>query len=116
MILREWRGRVPHEKTDAYVAFLEHIALPHYGRTAGHRGTWLLLDREQGDAAEITLLTLWESRDAIRAFAGDDISRAVYYPEDDDFLLEKPERLRHYDVLHGPAEFGDMPIRLSVRY
>ena len=113
MILREWRGRVPHEKTDAYVEFLERVALPHYGRTAGHHGTWLLLDRERGDDVEITLLTLWESRDAIHAFAGSDISRAVYCPQDDGFLLEKPERLRHYEVLHAPEE---IPFRLSVRY
>lgn len=116
MILREWRGRVPHEKVDAYIGFLERIALPHYGKTSGHRGTWLLTDREHADGVEITLLTLWESRDAIHTFAGDDISRAVYYPEDDDFLLEKPERLRHYDVLHAPASQADIPFRLPVRY
>ncbi|HEX7029601.1 MAG TPA: antibiotic biosynthesis monooxygenase [Gammaproteobacteria bacterium] len=101
MILREWRGRVPHEKADAYVDVLGRTGLAEYAATPGHRGSWLLVDRE-GDAAEFTLLTLWESRDAIRAFAGDDISRAVYYPEDDAFLLEKPERLRHYDVLRRP--------------
>lgn len=101
MIMREWRGRVPHDKVDAYVRVLERTGLPHYAGTAGHRGSWLLLDRERDDAAEITLLTLWTSRDAIRAFAGEDIARAVYYPEDDDFLIEKPEFLRHYEVIEA---------------
>jgi heme-degrading monooxygenase HmoA len=58
----------------------------------------VLLDRE-GDTAEYTLLTLWESRDAIRAFAGDDISRAKYYPDDQHYFIHMPDKVRHYDVL-----------------
>jgi heme-degrading monooxygenase HmoA len=100
MILREWRGRVPHEKVDGYIKVLEKTGLREYAATPGNRGVWLLLNRD-GEAAEFVTLTLWESRDAIRAFAGDDIGKAVYYPEDDEYLLEKPERLRHYEVLKG---------------
>lgn len=103
MILREWRGRVPREKIGEYLGVLERTGLKEYAGTPGHRGSSVLVDHSgDGEIAEIVLLTLWESRDAIRAFAGEDISRAVYYPEDDAFLLEKPERLRHYDVLHWP--------------
>lgn len=105
MILREWRGRVPREKIDGYIEVLERTGLKEYAATPGHRGTWLLLDRHADGGsrtAEFTLLTVWESHEAIAAFAGEDISRAVYYPEDDGFLLEKPERLRHYEVLRQP--------------
>lgn len=102
MIIREWRGRVPREKTAAYLGFLRARAMPDYARTPGHRGTWILLD-EGAEVSEFLLLTLWDSRDAIRAFAGDDISLARYYPEDPGFLLEMPERLRHYDVQDMPA-------------
>lgn len=106
MILREWRGRVPHEKVDAYVEILNHTGLKDYAATPGHLGTWLLLDRG-GDATEFTILTVWTSREAIRAFAGEDIGKARYYPEDENFLLEKPERLRHYEVLvHPQTAFG----------
>ena len=48
----------------------------------------------------VLLLTLWESEDAIRRFAGDDIGRAVFYPEDERFLLARDERVTHYDVVH----------------
>ncbi|HEX6930085.1 MAG TPA: hypothetical protein VF267_12585 [Gammaproteobacteria bacterium] len=105
MILREWRGRVPREKVDAYLGVLEQTGLKEYAATPGHRGTWVLVDHDcdgDGRTAEFVLLTLWPSREAIAAFAGEDIGRAVYYPEDDGFLLEKPERLRHYDVLRRP--------------
>ena len=103
MILREWRGRVPQDKTDAYLEFLDNKGTHGYAATPGHRGTWIVLDTEsEPGVTEFTLLTMWESREAIRAFAGDDIGRAVYYPEDDGLLLEKPERLRHYTVVRAP--------------
>jgi heme-degrading monooxygenase HmoA len=98
MIMREWRGRVPHEKAEAYEEFLHASGIRDYTSTPGNRGAWMLIDRS-GDAAEFTLLTLWESEDAIRAFAGEDIRLAYYYPEDDQFLLEKPKYVRHYEVL-----------------
>ena len=102
MILREWRGRVPREKTAAYLEFLRTRAMPDYAATPGHRSTWILVD-EGPEVSEFVLLTLWESRETIRAFAGNDISRARYYPEDPGFLLEMPERLRHYAVCDQPA-------------
>jgi len=51
---------------------------------------------EQG--TEFITFSLWESEDAIRAFAGDDIETAVYYPEDERFLVEKEPRVRHFQV------------------
>jgi len=102
VILREWRGRVPREKTAAYLEFLRTRAMPDYAATPGHRSTWILVD-EGPEVSEFVLLTLWESRETIRAFAGNDISRARYYPEDPGFLLEMPERLRHYAVCDQPA-------------
>jgi heme-degrading monooxygenase HmoA len=98
MIMREWRGRLPHHKVEDYLDYLKVTGLPEYAATPGHRGSWVLLDRE-GESAEYTLLTLWESRDAIRAFAGDDIARAKYYPEDHRFFTEMPEKVRHYELL-----------------
>ena len=49
--------------------------------------------------AEFLLLTLWESEEAIRRFAGDDICRAVFYPEDDRFLVERDDHVNHFDVV-----------------
>jgi hypothetical protein len=49
------------------------------------------------------LISLWESADAIRNFAGPDIVRARYYPEDDRFLLELEPEVAHYEVLVQPA-------------
>jgi hypothetical protein len=51
--------------------------------------------------AEFLTFTFWESKDAIRDFAGDDIGRAVFYPEDDRYLIERSETVRHYEVVPG---------------
>lgn len=39
--------------------------------------------------------------EAIRAFAGAEVDRARYYPEDDRFLLEKPDHVEHHRVVAG---------------
>jgi len=102
LIARVWRGRVPADRGDAYQAHLRGTGLADYARTPGHRGTWVLR-RVDGDVAEFLLLTAWESWDAIRAFAGDDVAQAHYYPEDADFLLEMPERVEHWELLDAPS-------------
>ena len=97
MITRIWRGITRAEQADAYVAFLEENALPQYARTPGNRGA-SVLRRAQGEHCEILLVSLWESMDAVRAFAGENPERSVYYPEEDRFLLDMEPLVRHYEV------------------
>ena len=97
MIVRMWHGRTPASLADAYLAFLEQRAIPDYRRIPGNQGVWLLR-RLEGDVAHFITLTHWSSYEAIRAFAGDDIERAKYYPEDREFLLEFEPCVVHYEV------------------
>jgi heme-degrading monooxygenase HmoA len=97
MIARIWRGRVPAAKADAYVEYLRRTGITDYGEVPGNMGV-RLLRRTEGDVTEFLALSFWESTEAIRAFAGDDIETAVYYPEDDDFLLEREPTVAHYEV------------------
>jgi heme-degrading monooxygenase HmoA len=97
MIAREWRGVVRPGDADAYLEYLERTGLADYASTPGHRGT-LVLRSPVPDGIEFTLITFWESVEAVRGFAGDDPLRARYYPDDARFLLAQPERVRHYDV------------------
>lgn len=102
MIARRWVGRVTAERREAYIAYLEQTGLADYAATPGHRST-LALYRTQDGVTTFELTTLWDSVDAIRAFAGDDITLARYYPEDPDFLLELPERVEHWEVVDATA-------------
>ena len=66
-------------------------------RVSGHRGAWVLWRMDDG-RAEIVTVSLWESRPAIEAFAGQDIEQAVFYPEDERYLIDRDLTVRHYEV------------------
>ncbi len=101
MIARLWHGAVPAEKADDYMRYLERTGLPDYRATPGNRGVYVLRRTEEG-VAHFLLMSLWESRDAIRAFAGEDMDRARYYPDDAEFLLELEPTVTHYEVAAAP--------------
>ena len=98
MIARIWRGATRAEDADAYLEYLDETGFTEYRATPGNLGV-LALRRVVDGRAEHLLLTLWESEEAIRRFAGDDIGRAVFYPQDERFLLEKGDRVDHFDVV-----------------
>lgn len=97
MIARIWRGVTPETKADAYLEYLHATGLKEYRSTPGNRGVTVLRRLANG-RAEFVLISLWESMDAIRAFAGDDVEQAVYYPDDTQYLLELEPRVTHYEV------------------
>jgi heme-degrading monooxygenase HmoA len=102
MIARIWHGITPLDKADAYLEFLRRRAVPDYESVPGNRGVYVLREL-RGDEAHFLTLTFWDSVEAIRRFAGEDISRAKYYPEDQDFLLAFEPTVTHYEV-YGGAE------------
>ncbi|WP_114971526.1 antibiotic biosynthesis monooxygenase family protein [Rhodoferax ferrireducens] len=98
MIARTWHGRVPAKQADAYHAYLLRTGLSEYASTPGNQGVHVFR-RIEGDVAHFLLLTYWDSLDAIRAFAGPDYERARYFPEDDNYLLEREPFVTHYEAL-----------------
>lgn len=58
---------------------------------------WLLW-QAGGDRAEFVTLSFWESRAAIEGFVGQDIEKAVFYPDDEQFLIERDLTVQHYQV------------------
>lgn len=97
MIARTWRGRTTLENAGAYLAYLRSTGLPSYQATPGNRSVYVLR-RMEGLRTEFLLISLWESLDAIRRFAGEDIDRAVFYPEDDTYLVDRDFRVHHFQV------------------
>ncbi len=97
MIARIWKGEVPLERSEEYLARMRTVALPDYRSTEGNRGAFVL-HREHLDRAEFLMLTFWESRESIRGFAGDDISVAKYYDFDAEVLLEMVPNVDHFEL------------------
>ena len=110
MIARIWKGAVRREDGDEYAQYVNDTGLSAYAATAGNRGAWMLR-RDVGDRTEFLTFSLWESLDAVKAFAGEDYEAAVYYPEDDRFLVERDEITAHYDVDPLSPSGGAEPAR-----
>ena len=99
MILRTWKGRTRKSHADAYQQVIKATGVPGLAGTPGNRGVWILR-RVTDDEAEFIVVSRWESLEDIRAFAGDDVEKAVYYPEDDAYLLDRSEHVIHYEVAY----------------
>ena len=102
MIARIWHGVTPAAKAEAYYEYLEASGVAEYRRTGGNRGVYVLR-KVSGDRADFVLISLWDSFESIRTFAGDDLERARYFPKDREFLLEVEPKVAHYDVLAAPS-------------
>ncbi len=103
MIARIWHGVTPAAKADAYHDYLEASGVKEYRRTEGNRGVYIFR-RVEGDRGHFVLVSLWDSIESIRAFAGDDLEKARYFPEDREFLLEFEPNVMHYEVLAAPGK------------
>ncbi|HEX6680109.1 MAG TPA: hypothetical protein VF063_05645 [Gaiellaceae bacterium] len=97
MIARTWRGWTSAADADPYADYVNETGVAGLAGTEGNRGVYMLR-RIDGDRAEFIVLSFWDSVDAIKAFAGDDVEKAVFYPEDDDFLVEREWTCVHYEV------------------
>jgi heme-degrading monooxygenase HmoA len=98
MIARMWHGTVPAGKAGEYREFLITRAIPDYQSVEGNLSVHIL-ERSEGAITHFITLTFWKDLDSIKAFAGDDVSVARYYPEDKDFLLEFEPTVVHYEVV-----------------
>ncbi len=97
MIARVWRGTTLAEDGDAYAAYVEETGLKGARTLPGARGT-LLLRRERAGYAEFETILLFDSLADVEAFAGDDLDMAVFFPEDDRYLIERDMEVRHFEA------------------
>ena len=101
MLVRAWRGYAAVTEAQAYPRHLLHSVRPQLERVTGFRGFYLLR-RRAGDEIEFLVLTLWDSMDAVRAFAGEQPEVAVVEPEARAALVHFDETVSHYEVLAAP--------------
>src|SRR5512135_3208125 len=102
MIARLWHGWTTRENADAYEALLRSEVLPGIHRIPGYHGAYLLR-REAAPEVEFATLTLFDSWDAVRAFAGPDREVAVVPPGGPE--AARPVR-RSIGPLRDPATAG----------
>ena len=98
VVAREWKGRVAPARADEYHQYL----LGGVAKLRSIRGSLgvQVMRRDEAGAVEFTVISYWESREAIKAYAGQDIEKPHHLPKDRELLLELPTRVLHYDVTH----------------
>ncbi|MFL6127456.1 MAG: hypothetical protein ACJ73E_00125 [Mycobacteriales bacterium] len=98
MIARIWRGTVHTDRAQDYVNYIVGTGMAEYRRTPGNLGAQMLTRDLRDGRTEVITMSWWDSLDSIHGFAGDEISAAVFYPEDDAYLIDRDLTVRHYEV------------------
>lgn len=109
MISRTWRGTTRAEHADAYLRYMHDTGLVSLRSTPGNLAV-TCLRRVTDDRAEFLVWSLWESEEAVRAFAGDNPSDAVYYPQDEAYLIEREDRVEHFEIVFHEGRVPDLPV------
>lgn len=99
-VVRVWRALAAPSSVSEYLEHFTRDVSPALQATAGFRGAGVL-SRDGEAGVELVVTTCWESLDSVRAFAGEDVHRAVVHPDARVLLLEFDERVAHYDLIHA---------------
>jgi heme-degrading monooxygenase HmoA len=108
MILREWRGRASHANQDAYPEHFRRNVAPELRNVDGFLGA-RLLRQDRDDAIEYLVLSRWASMEAIKAFAGDDVGKAVVEPGAVAALIDYDDSVRHYSLVEEVSPHNEEP-------
>ncbi len=98
MIVRIWHGRTPRAVADEYGAFLARRAIADYRAVPGNLEA-AIYRRDEGEVTHFLTVSHWVNEEAIRAFAGDDLLKSRFYPEDTGYLLEFEPEVQHFTVV-----------------
>lgn len=99
MIIREWRGRADASNAEAYVEHFRSKVAGELESLDGFQGADLIRRSLGEKTIEYTVLSRWESMEAIRLFAGDNPSRAVVEPGAVAALADFDETVVHHQVI-----------------
>jgi heme-degrading monooxygenase HmoA len=98
VIARTWRGWVRTGQAAAYVEYVARTGLSAYRKTPGNLGAQMWTTDLGDGRTEAMTVSWWSSREDIEGFAGQNIDVAVFYPEDDDYLIDRETTVTHYHV------------------
>jgi heme-degrading monooxygenase HmoA len=101
MIARVWHGSTKSKNADAYEALLKPELLPGISQVPGFKGSYFMKRNVGGETEFITML-LWESLEALQAFAGPDYERSIIPEDRRKYLSRHDEKAQHYEVISHP--------------
>ena len=101
MIGRVWHGWTKPGNADTYENLLRDEMFPEIQRLEGARGAYLLR-RDAGNEVEFMTITMFESLDAVRSFAGSEYEKAVLHPKAHALLSRYDAKSAHYEIRITP--------------
>ena len=99
MIVRTWKCQALAAQAEAYHAYLISTVFASLQPIRGHRGAYLL-KREVGDRVAFEVISFWDTTEAIKEYAGEEIGRAMVKPEARAMLVQFDEIVDHYTLAH----------------
>ena len=96
-IARVWHGVTPKVKREEFIRYVGVTGMKDLRSTKGNRGAYLFT-RDVGDNTEFLLISLWDSAESRKGFAGTDIKQARYYKKDSEYLAELEPSVTHFEV------------------
>lgn len=102
MIARIWTARAEEARAPDYAEHFRASVLPHLRAVPGFVRASLMA-RRHGDETCFTVITLWRSMEAVKAFAGEDPTRAVIEPTAAAALKSFDGFVTHHEVVEDAA-------------
>lgn len=99
MIARIWKARATPQRASEYAAYLQATVVPELSAIGGYQGVTLLQRERDGGVVEVTVITWWESLEAIRAFAGEAVETAVVHDSAARMLIDFDREVTHHQVV-----------------
>jgi heme-degrading monooxygenase HmoA len=97
-VARQWKGIVKPGLAEAYIAHLQGETLLSLRGTPGFVHA-TIMHRDVEDGTEFQVTTYWHSLDAIKAFAGEDVTKAVVPPAAQALMVRYDDRAVHYHIV-----------------
>ncbi len=98
MLVREWKCICPAETEIQFTAYLNKTGVNDTQSIDGCCG-YKILRREVDKEIEITLLTFWESFEQMKEYSGDNLYKAVLYPEDHVYKITPKTYVKIYEIV-----------------
>lgn len=97
-IFRKWSALIRTADEQEYVAYIARTGIDEAANTPGNLGHQIMVRTIGDGTSEVTATSWWRDMDAVRDYAGPTPEIALYYPEDDRFLLTRPETVEHHRI------------------
>lgn len=105
LIARIWHGQTQAAKAEEYTTYLYEAGIRAIAGIPGNRGVQMVR-RIRGDVADFQVLSYWDSLDAVRLFAGEDIEKVRHLPRDPEYMVGMEPVVQHFEVMvnHWPVQ------------